>query len=186
MRFNTNDLITDLRQRTEENIQRAENLSRMEMRYLLARPSENKWNALECIEHLLRYGDFYIPEIKSRIQKSKPSVNPEFKSSWLGNYFAEAVAPIDSNKRAKKMNTLKEMNTLGAESRPQTLLIFIEQQKEILAILKLAQNYDLQKVKTAISISKLIKLRLGDTLRVVIYHNRRHLNQAEMASKSRN
>ena len=39
------------------------------------------------------------------------------------------------------------------------------------------------KTKTAISISKLIKLRLGDTFRVLIYHNERHIKQAERAIK---
>ena len=38
---------------------------------------------------------------------------------------------------------------------------------------------DLNKTKTAISISKLIKLKIGDTFRVVVYHNERHLIQAE-------
>ncbi|RXM56703.1 hypothetical protein BOQ60_25350, partial [Chryseobacterium sp. CH1] len=33
------------------------------------------------------------------------------------------------------------------------------------------QYIDLEKTKTSISISKLIKLKLGDTFRFVIYHN---------------
>ncbi len=183
MRFNTTELISDLRKRTEENITRAENLSQLQRSNLLSRPAENKWNALECIEHLLKYGDFYIPEITARIKNHKPSINPEFKSSWLGNYFAESVAPIKSDKRAKKMSTLKPMNTFKTQLREGALSKFIVQQKEILEILKFIKNYDLNKIKTGITISNLIKLRLGDTLRVLIYHNQRHLDQAEMASK---
>ncbi|MEO9077333.1 MAG: DinB family protein, partial [Gelidibacter sp.] len=35
---------------------------------------------------------------------------------------------------------------------------------------------------TAISISNLIKLKVGDTFRVVVYHNERHLVQANRIS----
>jgi len=55
---------------------------------------------------------------------------------------------------------------------------FTGQLNEMLQLLKLAAGTDLTKVKTGISISPFIKLRLGDTLRVVIYHNERHLRQA--------
>ena len=55
---------------------------------------------------------------------------------------------------------------------------FLEQQHQLLEILKIAKTKDLNKIKTAISISKWIKLKLGDTLRVVIYHNKRHIAQA--------
>src|SRR5690606_41809639 len=47
-----------------------------------------------------------------------------------------------------------------------------------LQLLEASKRVDLTQVKTSISISKWIKLRLGDTLRVVIYHNRRHIVQA--------
>jgi hypothetical protein len=55
---------------------------------------------------------------------------------------------------------------------------FLDQQKQLLELLTKAQSVDLNKVKTSISISRWIKLRLGDTLRVVIYHNQRHMKQA--------
>ena len=42
------------------------------------------------------------------------------------------------------------------------------------------------KTKTAISISKLMKLRLGDTFRFVTAHNERHLLQAENVLKDIN
>jgi hypothetical protein len=46
-------------------------------------------------------------------------------------------------------------------------------------LLDKAKNVSLGKTKTGISISKLIKLKLGDTFRFVIYHNIRHIEQAK-------
>ncbi|MGB3549023.1 MAG: hypothetical protein WBA17_18760 [Saprospiraceae bacterium] len=40
----------------------------------------------------------------------------------------------------------------------------------------------MNRTKTAVSITKLIRLRLGDTLRVVVYHNQRHVAQALRAA----
>ena len=41
-----------------------------------------------------------------------------------------------------------------------------------------SRNINLNKVKTNITISKLIKLKLGDTFRFLTYHNERHIIQA--------
>lgn len=79
------------------------------------------------------------------------------------------------------MNTFKEMNPFEKNLDQSVIDKFIKQQKELLDLLKLAESKNLTKIKTRISISKWIKLRLGDTFRVVIYHNFRHIKQAEKA-----
>jgi len=70
------------------------------------------------------------------------------------------------------------MNPNGSQLDASVLAIFIADQQALLAILEKAKVVDLKRTKTAISITKFLKLRLGDTLRVVIYHNERHLAQA--------
>ena len=62
---------------------------------------------------------------------------------------------------------------------PSVLDKFIHQQEQLLQLLEVSRQTDLTGVKTSISISKWIKLRLGDTLRVVVYHNLRHVVQAQ-------
>lgn len=79
------------------------------------------------------------------------------------------------------MNTFKEMNPFEKKLDQSVIDKFIKQQKELLDLLKSAESKNLTKIKTRISISKWIKLRLGDTFRVIIYHNFRHIKQAEKA-----
>ncbi|MDO4729111.1 MAG: DinB family protein, partial [Bacteroidota bacterium] len=62
---------------------------------------------------------------------------------------------------------------------------FIDQQTELLDLLQQAYNVDLIKVKTKTSISKFIKLRLGDTLQFVVFHNQRHILQAKEIVKNK-
>jgi len=75
------------------------------------------------------------------------------------------------------------MNPIGSSLDKGVLNKFITQQQALINTLKLASRADPTKTKTGISISKWIKLRLGDTFRVVIYHNQRHMTQAERVLK---
>ena len=77
------------------------------------------------------------------------------------------------------MKTLKENNPLGSHLDKNVIDRFINQQKECLELLEKSKRINLSKTKTAISISKLIKLRLGDTFRFITAHNERHVLQAE-------
>lgn len=175
MKITSNELINELKNHTHTVIEAIHKYESLPVDQLNDRIDENSWSILECIEHLNRYGDFYIPEIKARIQTGKTPARQEFKSGWLGNYFAKSMLPQE---KLNKMKTFKSMNPKGSELNKSTLEKFKMQQKEILSLLDKSMSVDLAHTKTSISLSKHIKLRLGDTLRVVIYHNLRHILQA--------
>ncbi len=175
------NLISDLIKRTHTNLNQAEELNELPTQVLQWRAANDSWSILECMEHLNRYGRFYIPEIKMRMQnapKAKPA--QKFKAGLLGNYFAKSMLPQE---KLNKMKTFTNMDPIHSNLEKGVIAEFIHQQKQLLQILDACRQVDLNKTKTAISISKLIKLKLGDTLRVVIYHNQRHLVQVNKGSK---
>lgn len=176
MKIPTLQLIDELKKITEENIQFAENLLNETDEKLNFRLSEKSWSILECIEHLNRYGKFYIPEISKRIENSSTKSTEIFSSGILGNYFANSMLPKE---KLNTMKTFKSMNPIHSKLDKSVLNEFIAQQKQMIDLLNEAKNIDLNKVKTSISISNLIKLKLGDTFRFVIYHNLRHIRQAK-------
>ena len=176
MKIPTLQLIDELQKITDENIQFAENLLNQPDEKLNFRLSENSWSILECLVQLNRYGNFYIPEIRKRIENSDTQATGIFSSGILGNYFANSMLPKD---KLNTMKTFKSMNPIHSKLDKNVLNEFISQQKQIIHLLNEAKNIDLNKVKTSISISNLIKLKLGDTFRFVIYHNLRHINQAK-------
>ena len=143
---------------------------------LTRRPQPNGWNILECMEHLNRYGNFYLPEIQQQMERSRYPATVEFRSGWLGNYFVNSIKP---DARQRNMNTFKSMNPLGDRLDRNVLVIFIQQQDKLLKLLKSADSVNLMKAKTGISITNFIRIRLGDTFRFVIYHQERHLRQAK-------
>ena len=82
-------------------------------------------------------------------------------------------------KKTKKMKTPKDKNPLGENLTKESILIFIEQQKLLLQILENSEKIDLGKIKIPISIAPFVKIKLGDTLRFIVYHNERHIVQAQ-------
>ena len=176
MKISNQLLIEDLIDRNKDIINESEKYNHLNVEKLNWKATEKKWSVLECLEHLNRYGRFYLPEIKKRMENgAKAQSDSIFKSGWLGNYFANSMLPKE---KLNKMNTFKSMNPVGSKLDKETLDEFINQQKEMLQLLSKAREINLSKTKTSITISNWIKLRLGDTFRVVIYHNQRHIVQA--------
>lgn len=175
MNIQSEKLIEDLIERTKVNLNQAEKLHQKTIEELNWKSEPNSWSVLECIEHLNLYGDFYLSEIEQRISESNFSTETTFKSGILGNYFAKMMLPRE---KLNKMKTFKDKDPIGSNLTKISIERFINQQQKTLELLNTSRKISLNKTKTTISISKCIKLKLGDTFRVVIYHNERHIAQA--------
>jgi len=180
MKIITKELIAELIKKTKININMAEGFRELTEKELNFKEFIDEWSILECIEHLNIYGDFYNPEIKKCIGKTKTTSAKIFKSGFIGNYFVNLISPKE---KMNKMKTLKVNNPIGSSLDKNVIDRFINQQSECLELIQKSKNVNLTKTKTAISISKLIKLRLGDTFRFITAHNERHLLQAENTLK---
>lgn len=175
MTTNANALRDDLMARTRKIIAELEILKQEPLENLNRRPAPDAWSALECIEHLSLYGDFYLPEIENRIRQSRHKPEPVFKSGLLGNYFAMSMLPKE---KLNKMKTFKDKNPLRSRLDKAAIDRFVQQQEKMLDLLEQSKSVNINRTKTAVSISTWIKLKLGDTFRFVIYHNQRHIAQA--------
>lgn len=169
-------LIAELIERTKQYLIKAEEFKSLEMDQLNWKAGQEIWSILECIEHLNLYGDFYLPEIDLRISRANHEAEADFRPGFLGDYFAKSMLPKE---KLNKMKTFKSKNPNGSKLNKATITRFLEQQQKMLELLDKARRVSLNKTKAAISISSLIKLKLGDTFRFVIYHNERHMVQAD-------
>jgi hypothetical protein len=178
MKTTSEALINDLVQRTEKVKQEAEQLNSLPLEYLNRKPGAGSWSALECMEHLNRFSEFYLTEFKARIHRSPHARSEQFTSGWFGNYFANLVRPGEN---ITKMPAPPDKNPSGTKLDKSTLRQFITHQEETLKVLEQARKVNLEKTRAGTSITRLIKLKLGDLLRVLVYHNQRHLQQAQKA-----
>lgn len=172
----TENLTQSLIEQTRQIINQAEKLKSDDLHTLTWRFNEMSWSILECLEHLNLYGDFYLPEMENKIKNSKTKNEIEFKSGFLGNYFAKSMLPKE---KLNKMKTFKDKNPLNAKLDKSIIDKFIGQQIKLLDLLNESRYVSLNKVKIATSISNLIKLKLGDTFQFLINHILRHLKQIE-------
>lgn len=170
------ELLNELIELTVKNMNSVQEFKKLPIETLKQKENLKSWSVLECIEHLNKYGRFYIPEIQQKIENSNYQKSEHFKTGVLGNYFAKSMLPKE---KLNKMGTFKSMNPIYDKTEAEALDQFIFQQEQLIELLKKAKSANLTKTKTAISISKWIKLRLGDTFKVVIYHNYRHIIQAK-------
>jgi len=176
MTFNSQQFIAELETYVKRHLSFAEDLNNLPISTLQIKPNRSSWSVLECIEHLNLYAEFYNPEIKNKIDISKFKTTPIFKSGFLGNKFSLDMLPKEGMKTRK---TFKSKNPIHSDlNKKQVLNSFINYQQELLVLLDSAKNTDLNKVKTSLTIP-LLKFRLGDTFRFVIYHNERHIIQAK-------
>jgi hypothetical protein len=179
MKINTNLLLADLIIRVKITIPFITSLKEKNTAHLNYREEPNSWSILECIEHLNRYGDFYLPEIEKRM--AAPTVKPAaplYKPGLLGNYFVKMMLP--QNGKIKKIKSPKDKNPMHTVIDTYVVNIFIQQQNTLLQLLEKAKYINLGTTKTAISISNFIKLKLGDTLRFFVYHIERHIQQMKI------
>src|SRR5690606_38131702 len=145
-------LLDDLTALTKDLISRVETFHDLSIEKLNWKSNPERWSALECLEHLNRYGDFYIPELKKRIEKSKKSAADKFKSGMLGEYFASAMLP-DKTGKIKKMNTFKSKNPANSALDMRTVDRFLKQQATLLELLGQSHNTNLNRVRTNITIA---------------------------------
>jgi hypothetical protein len=175
-------LIDDLLRRVGECTRKVKQFETYNIKQLRFK-EEGRWSILECLEHLNLYGDFYLVEIEKQILENQHRHASKFKSGLLGNYFANLMEV--KNGKIKKMKAPKDKNPVNVALSVTTISRFLKQQDQLATLLNQCRSLDLTKIKCAISLTKLIKLRLGDTLRFYTYHIERHVVQAEaVAEKS--
>ncbi len=178
MQTTSHELINDLLARVGKAADTVSNFRKLSKEEMNARKTASDWSLLECIEHLNIYGNFYLAEIESRLLANKRMpASADFKSGIIGNYFANLVQVKKG--KLKKMKTPGVMDPLHTELSITTIERFLKQLDMLRSLLEQAKQTDLVKVKTSISLTKLIRLRLGDTFRFLVYHIERHVLQAQ-------
>lgn len=178
MQTNNNSLIDALSIMTENATAKAKQFKQLSDSELNFKANPEKWSVLECLEHLNRYGDFYLPEIEKALESAKRKRDTSiYKSGLIGNWFANLMKV--NNGKMTKMKTPPDKNPAGSKLTVVTIDRFLKQQEMLKSLLDQARHADLTNTKVPISLTKFIRLRLGDTFRFFINHIERHIFQAE-------
>jgi hypothetical protein len=180
--FNSNELLQSLQQQVREIILTTQqSLQVQPPARLLQQPAPGKWSAAECLDHLNVYNSRYIAAITAAMEMSRQKgviPRPVFTSSWLGNYFTNLMAPKPDGSISSRMKSPANARPAAHLDAADVLARFIGYQQQWLDLLEKAQETDLHKTKVPTTLSRMLKLSLGDTFRFNIAHEQRHLLQA--------
>lgn len=145
------------------------------------KPNPQVWSINEIFAHLNVFSRFYHIAFLNRIENTKfrePKEN--FISSPLGRSAWKSMKLGNAKNVKRKFNTQRAYNPLVDPSlvNGNDVVDFQASQEELLQIIEKAKTINVRKAKVQISFSKIIRLRFGDALLYVVYHNERHVHQA--------
>lgn len=144
------------------------------------RKDSGSWSINEILSHLNEYASYYHDAIRKRIEKTRFREPKEtFISSPLGRSAWKSMKLGNARNIKRKFKSPKGANPrihpeLVSETASE---IFLSKQNELLKIIQDSRSINIRKAKVAVSLSKFIRLRIGDALLFVIYHNERHVQQ---------
>ena len=151
---------------------------------LVQPPAPGKWSAAQVIEHLNSYGWYYLPVIEAAMSGQQSTPDPVYTPGWLGDYFTRTMLPGKNGEITNKMQTPKgHRPSADIDSKP-VIEEFLKQEQLLLELLERAKHFNLAKIRIPISLSKLVKLKLGDTFRFLVAHHQRHFVQIHNALKA--
>lgn len=144
------------------------------------KPAPGNWSIIECLQHLNLAEQFYIRQIQHHVgklglQQANPTDQP-LESNVVGRTFRWIVDPQTTLKfpapgviRPRPAADLDVANVLRQ---------FVDLQALLLELLDKAVYLDWNRQQIPSLFGNFLKLRLGDTLLMLVAHTERHINQA--------
>jgi hypothetical protein len=183
-KFKSQDLINDLQQDVRRVAEAAEFFKKIDKPKMVYCVEKNKWSIVQILEHLNAYGRYYLPAIEKAMAFKTKEVPAWFSPGFLGNYFTNSMKPKNVFEIKNKMKAMKSYSFPNSLNVDTVLKEFEEQQQKLIQLLDLAKDRDLNSIRIPVTISKLVKLKLGDTFRFLIAHEQRHMIQARNTLKA--
>lgn len=178
---NSASLLSQLQADVRELILQATRLQELPSRLLETAPAPGSWSAAQAIDHLNIYAEYYVSAIEKSLHGHNSSPSVVFRAGWLGDYFTRLMKTDSSGNPRRKMKAPAKAIPAVSPDAVRVINGFIRHQHQLLNLLDICRHADLQKIRIPISINRYIRLRLGDTLRFVIAHQQRHMQQAMRA-----
>ncbi len=178
----TQQLIEELKGITQRNIDLIDvHLSHLSSHQQNWKKDAETWSINEIFAHLNQFANYYHTAIAAKLQKTRFKEPKEiFISSPLGRSAWKSMQLGNARNIKRKFKSPKSYNpNLHPELvTGEDTAIFVKGQKELLTIIDNSAHVNMRKVKIPISVSKIVRLRLGDALIYIVYHYERHMQQA--------
>lgn len=172
------DLLIELEENVLEARDVAGGLSGDELR---RRPGPDAWSVAECLDHLVRTGEAYLPALDRALARARGEglrSDGPFSRGFLGRWLVRGMEPppsLEVPAPAAFRPDLPEEVSAG-EGNP--LERFREHQEELADRVREADGLDLEAVKVPPPVLSFLRINVYAALAYLAAHQRRHLWQA--------
>jgi hypothetical protein len=175
----TQQVLENLREDSLQLLHQVEQLSiNASLEMLEKNDGYGRWNSVQVLEHLNTYYRYYLPLIEAKIKSAPGDPAPFFRPGWLGAFFTRSMQPLSGTIK-HKMKALKKHVPALALDKKQVMTEFLDWQRKLVYIIQLSEAVNLNNISIPITITPLIRLKLGDVLQFIVAHNNRHFLQIE-------
>ncbi len=144
------------------------------------RPADGGWSIAEVFEHLVVTDGLYLPKLEQLVMRApRPASVPAWTPGFFGRWLLKAIDPSNT----AKTNSPPAFRP-GPAVRPKVVGAFLDHMARYASLLEAADGADLNAPRMGSPALFLIRLNLGDALRVQIVHAQRHLGQCERVRRS--
>lgn len=182
-KYNSEELLQSLHTDVERIAAAGRFFKEVDKNKMIYTASAEKWSAVQVLEHLNAYGRYYLPAMERAMTEKVTGRAPWFQSGFWGDYFTKSMKPTNIYEVKNKMKAMKAYSFANSLNVDTVVNEFLRQQEELLRLIGMAKHVDLGDIKVPITLTKLIKLKLGDTLRFLVAHEQRHMIQARNTLK---
>lgn len=175
--MNSQALLENLQNDVRKLIEEANRLQQQPEDLLAKPPAPGSWSIAQVLEHLNIYSRYYNHAIEDKLHLHHTAATTQFNPGWLGDYFTRLMRPGAGNTISKKMKAPKNALPSAQPDGKAMLHEFLHHQHHLLTLLQVAQTANINTLRVAISLSRFITLKLGDTFRFLVAHEQRHFIQ---------
>jgi hypothetical protein len=147
-------------------------------------PKDEKWSAIECVEHINNLNEVYLPQLTEVCKKKNASQKELIELSWWQKRLRNMMSPLDHPK-SKKIRTRTKLqprriqnpdHKISAQKVMENFISDLSQLEKIIRIIP--ESPELRNTRV-MSAAPPIKFKSITALEMLIPHIGRHLAQAE-------
>jgi hypothetical protein len=183
-KFKSEELIDQLEKDVQQIIAAAEHLRTADPVKLGYSAQEGKWSVAQVLDHLNRYSAHYAPIIEKAMVLIPKETNAWFIPGFWGNYFTKMMMPKNVYDIKNKMKTGKHFRPEKSVNIESVFNDFVQHQHKFLQLLEIARRRNLNTIHIPVTVSRVLRLKLGDMFRFLVAHQQRHMIQARNTIKA--
>jgi len=148
------------------------------------KPAPEEWGVGQCFEHLVKTNRGFAPALE-RVARGEHRMTAWQRVSPLSGLFGRMFLKVLAPGSARKFKAPRSIHPSSSEVDAGVISAFAEQQAELAGLVaRVGAVADLKGTVVASPFAGFVTYTLGDALRIMVMHERRHFEQARRVTEA--